>query len=156
MNEVGNMDRDTIIEIVKRLDFFKAFSLQEQKRVVDFRTRVWVFDKGEALIKDGGDETSFFLLLKGSVAVSKGSEIDPFAHLSAGDCFGEMAFLTGIRRTANVVAEEKVIVLKLDRQLLDRFDINIREKLKDKFIEKLVDRLDQMNSAYASRGSSRA
>jgi CRP-like cAMP-binding protein len=38
----------------------------------------------------------------------------------AGDIFGEMAFLTDTRRTANVIARDSVIALKLDRVLFEQ------------------------------------
>lgn len=151
MNQVSNVDRDKIIEIVQRLDFFKKFSIQEQRRIVDMRTHLYTCEKGEYLITDGSEDSSFYILLKGSVEVSKEDPAKPFAKLQAGDSFGEIAFITGENRTADVIASEQSIVLKIDRISFDRFDIEIREKFKDNFIGKLVARLDQMNNAYINR-----
>lgn len=151
MNQVSNVDRDKIIEIIQRTGFFKSFSIQEQRRVVDMRTHLYTCEEGEFLIKDGSDDTSFYILLKGSVTVSKEDPKKPFATLKSGDSFGEIAFFTGENRTADVIAVEQCIVLKIDRASFDRFDIEIREKFKDNFIRKLVSRLDQMNNAYVNR-----
>lgn len=151
MKEVTNIDWEKIIDIVKRLEFFKEFSLQEKKKVVDFRTHLYVFEKEEFLIKDGSKDTSFFILLKGSVDVFKKTKEHPLATLSAGDSFGEIAFLTGSTRTANVIAKETVIVLKVDKSMFDRLDNIIKDKFKDNFIMKLIERLDQMNNAFVNR-----
>lgn len=151
MKEVANVDWEKIVDIVKRLPFFKNFSLQEQKKVVDFRTHLYVFENDEFLIKDGSKDTSFFILLKGSVDVYKKTKEHPLATLSAGDSFGEIAFLTGSARTANVIAKGTVIVLKVDRSMFDRLDFQIKDKFKDKFILKLIERLDNMNNAFENR-----
>ncbi len=151
MKVVANVDWEKIIDIVKRLEFFKGFSLQEQKKVVDFRTHLYVYEKGEFLIKDGSEDTSFFILLKGSVDVYKKTKEHPLSNLTAGNSFGEIAFLTGSKRTANVVAKETVIVLKVDKSMFDRLDNIIKDKFKDNFIAKLIERLDHMNNAFANR-----
>ena len=67
------------------------------------------------------------------------------AVLRAGDIFGEMAFLTETRRTANVIAKDAVIALKLDKVLFEQLSAKIREKFKDKIIKKLVKRLETAN-----------
>jgi len=64
-----------------------------------------------------------------------------------------MAFLTDTRRTANVIAREAVIALKLDRVIFERLAPQIREKIKDKIIEKLVARLDASNKELARLNS---
>ena len=151
MKEVANVDWEKIVDIVKRLPFFKNFSLQEQKKVVDFRTHLYVYEKDEFLIKDGSKDTSFFILLKGSVDVYKKTKEHPLSSLSAGESFGEIAFLTGSHRTANVVAKDTVIILKVDKSMFDRLDPLIKDKFKDNFIVKLIERLDQMNNAFVNR-----
>ena len=151
MKQVVNVDRDKIIEIIQRIDFFKKFSIQEQRRVIDMRTYLYTCEKGEYLINNGSDDTSFYILLKGTAHVSKDNPEKPFAKLSTGESFGEIAFFTGENRTADVVASEQCIVLKIDRTSFERFDIDIREKFKDNFILKLINSLDQMNNAYINR-----
>jgi len=54
-----------------------------------------------------------------------------------------------IQQTANVIANDTVIVLRVDPELLDGLRAEIREKIKDKIIAKLVARLDFINDAYA-------
>jgi CRP-like cAMP-binding protein len=148
---VANIDWEKIVDIVKRLDFFKSFSVQEQKIVINFRTHLYIYEKDEYLIKDGSDDTSFFILIKGSVDVFKENRQHPLARLKTGDSFGEIAFLTGSKRTANIIANETVIVLKVDRTMFDRLDIYLKEKFKDNFILKLIQRLDKMNNAFENR-----
>lgn len=151
MNIVTNVDREKILGIVQRLEFFKKFSVQEQRLVVDMRTHLYTGEKDEVLITAGSLDTSLFIILRGSVRVCKDGVETPIAVLEAGDTFGEIAFITGEERTADIIAMEQVIVLKIDRSTFDRLDVTIREKIKDNFIAKLIERLDRMNNAFVNR-----
>lgn len=153
MKVLPNIEWETILQITQRLDFFKKFTVHEQKRMIGLRSTLCTFEKDEYLIRDGDKDTFFFVLLSGSVNVSKGEKTPPFATLEAGDFFGEIAFLTKCPRTANVTANETVIVIRIDKEMLSRLDVEIREKFKDKVIDKLVTRLDNMNNAFVNRWS---
>ncbi|WP_167528010.1 HDOD domain-containing protein [Desulfosarcina alkanivorans] len=108
-------------------------------------THFRVYRPGEMLIRQGSSDQSLFIILAGTVSITEGTGETIFAVLRAGDIFGEMAFLTDTRRTANVVARDAVIALKLDRVRFEQLSARIREKFKDKIIEKLVARLDTAN-----------
>jgi len=56
-----------------------------------------------------------------------------------GALFGEVSFLTKTPRTTNIFAKSNTRVLKLDQKLFD--------KLKDKFIAVLVNRISEMNTS---------
>lgn len=90
---------------------------------------------GEYLIRSGDAGDSLYLLMAGSVEVSlpsdsggKGARLDVF---EAGMSFGEMGFLDGAPRSADVMALEPVTFRVIDRALFDRLgqeypDIKIR------------------------------
>ncbi len=85
--------------------------------------------KGEAIIREHALTSSLYILEEGRVSVQMEVEyedhscMDELAILEAGDVFGEMAFLEKWRRSAQVVALEDIVVLKLDGQRLnDLFD----------------------------------
>ncbi len=68
------------------------------------------YARGELIIRHGDDATNLFLIIKGLVGVwlgepGKGSRV---ASLSAGTMVGELAFIDGERRSANVVAETEL------------------------------------------------
>jgi CRP-like cAMP-binding protein len=56
----------------------------------------------------------FYLIVAGSAAVSVRGE--PRPPLAPGDCFGEIALLRGVPRTATVVADQALRTLALDRE----------------------------------------
>ena len=137
--------RVEILSIIDRLGFFKSFTSDEKRQMVSDDAHFRVYHAGEMLIRQGSSDQSLFIILTGTVNVTEGAGETILAVLSAGDIFGEMAFLTDTRRLANVVARESVIALKLDRVMFEQLSPEIREKFKDKIIEKLVARLDAAN-----------
>ena len=134
-----------ILPIINRLTFFDTFTTEEKRQIVSDEAHFRVYDPGELLIRKGSADQSLFILLTGSVNVTEASGETILATLTAGDIFGEMAFLTDTRRTAHVTAREPVIAIKLDRVMFERLSIHVREKFKDKIIAKLVARLDLSN-----------
>ncbi|MCK4533914.1 MAG: Crp/Fnr family transcriptional regulator [Syntrophobacterales bacterium] len=75
--------------------------------------------KGEALFRKGDEGTSLYIVKTGSVKIvlpsDMGDEVAP-AILSEGDCFGEMALLDGMPRSADVVALEPSELLALNQK----------------------------------------
>ena len=138
-----------ILPIINRLSIFHSFSDDEKRQMVSEDAHFRVYSSGEMLIRKGCSDSSLFILLAGTVSITDGTGETVIAVLRAGDIFGEMAFLTDTRRTANVIARESVIALKLDRLLFDRLSPEIREKFKDRIIEKLVARLNLSNKELA-------
>jgi CPA2 family monovalent cation:H+ antiporter-2 len=84
---------------------------------------------GERVIRAGDVGTEMFFISSGAVEVSIG---DKKIHLGPGDFFGEMALLTGERRTADVTAIDYCLFLVINK---DEFDVfisrypDLREKL---------------------------
>ncbi len=134
-----------ILSIINRLSFFNSFTADEKRQMVSDDAHFRVYNQGEMLICQGSSDQSLFIILTGTVEITEGSGETILAVIGAGDIFGEMAFLTDTRRTANVIARESVIALKLDRVLFEQLPPEIREKFKDKIIEKLVARLGAAN-----------
>lgn len=131
--------------IIHRLTFFDTFTADEKRQIASEDAHFRMYNPGELLIRQGSSDRSLFIILSGSVAVTGSAGGTVLAVLRAGDIFGEMAFLTDTRRTANVVARDAVIALKLDSVLFEQLPAEVREKFKDKIIKKLVSRLETAN-----------
>ena len=69
---------------------------------------------GAAVVTEGDEDDSLFVLLEGRAEVQLGPSRTPIAALGPGDSFGETAVLTGVGRTASVVALSDVRFLRLD------------------------------------------
>lgn len=142
------LDHKRIAEILDRIDFFDGFTPVEKVRIAGFHTHFSVYPPDAVIITEGdAADHSFFILLAGTVSVTKGPDQVRITRLAPGDVFGEATFLTGHRRTTNVVADELVIVIRVDRELMGQLSSTVREKIKDRIIEMLVKRLDAMNAA---------
>jgi len=78
---------------------------------------------GQAVIEEGDEGTSFFVVAGGRFLVSKRDEVGGtvvLAKLGDGDFFGEMALLSGAARAATVTAETDAEVLEFRaEELLD-------------------------------------
>ncbi len=75
------------------------------------------YGRGEALIQEGAEGDSMFVMLKGTAHVSvlrNGSAVR-LGVLRAGDCFGEMSLLTGEPRSATIRAEDDCEALEISK-----------------------------------------
>lgn len=144
------MNIKKMLDILNRLDFFSDFTDQEKKIILSYNAQFCVFRDDERIITMGELDAALFILLAGSVEVTLDDPDKPITILNPGDIIGEMSFLTEVPRTTNITAIEDVITLKIDNAMLNRLAIEIREKIKDKVIQKLVSRLIKMNEEIIS------
>ncbi len=140
-----------IMPIMDRLGIFDSFTADEKRQMVSEDAHFKVYQPEDRLIQQGSHDQSLFIILTGTVSIRQRMGSTTLAVLGEGDIFGEMAFFADVPRTADVIANDSVIALKLDRVLFDQLPTRIREKFKDKIIEKLVGRLDWANRELARR-----
>lgn len=72
-----------------------------------------LFGAGEAIVRQGADGDSMFVLMKGSARVVLEPSGQEVAVIPEGGFFGEMSMLTGDRRSATVKAVADVAVLEI-------------------------------------------
>jgi CRP-like cAMP-binding protein len=106
--------------------------------------------KGSTIIEAGSTDACLFLLKSGSVEIRaplpKGKGGTKLGTLGPNDFFGEVSFLTGLPRTADVVATEDSEVLCFDRDELEDL-VAEHPKLREILREYHLDRA--MNAARA-------
>ena len=79
------------------------------------------FNEGDTLFHSGDISREMYIIRSGSVKVfieKDGSQI-PLTELGKGHYVGEMSFLTGIKRSATVIAESSVIANVLNPSILE-------------------------------------
>jgi len=136
--------------LMKNLSFFKEFPENELWEVL--KMSKWAkFKPDSALIKEGDHGDSFYLLAGGYVRVTRGKKT--LSVLSAGDCFGEMSYLShkkeDQRRSATVTANSDVIVIKIRAEDLRAASLSCRRLFDERFLNTLVDRLENANKQLA-------
>ena len=145
------MREQEIMKLMKGIPFFKPFSAGEKKTIANLDSHIIEYKKGNHVIRQGEKDSTIFILLKGALAITKNEVPDAELNtLKAGAMFGEVPLITGKPRSTNVIAKNKVLVLKMNGYLLKTLDPAILNKFKDHLIKVLIKRLDEMNSSMAA------
>lgn len=105
-----------IASILEKIEIFSPLSKQETTNLAK-KFILGYFARGEKLIGQGDEGSTFFIIKEGRVSVNVrvGEAMKKIKELEAGDFFGEMSLLTNERRSATIIAEEETEVLILDR-----------------------------------------
>ena len=140
------MDDEQAFELIDKLSFFDGFTQDEKRFLSTLESQIYKYFPANVIIKEGETDYSFFVLLKGVVAIVKNNPKEvTITKLKAGAIFGEIAYVAKRKRTTSVIADGDVIALKIDTKNIDTLKPDISTKLKDNLIEILVRRLETMN-----------
>ena len=101
------------VEMLRRLAMFAPLPLAVIELLAS-DLQPHEFPAGTVAVREGEIGELFYLIVGGSAAVSVQGKSRP--PLALGDCFGEIALLRGIPRTATVVADQPLRTLALDRE----------------------------------------
>ncbi len=134
--------------LLKALPFFAGFpenDLWEVLRISKWRP----FKPGEILINEGDKGDSFFVLAQGSMKVTRAKRL--LNVLSAGDCFGEMSYLSKNNhpRSATITTATQCIVLKIRAADLVSASASCKQLFDRQFLATLVERLETANQQLA-------
>lgn len=123
---------------VKQLDFFRGFPDAEVWEII--RASVWEqYRQGDEIIIEGEIDDSFYILINGSVTVRKGGV--NVGLLKPGDCFGEMGYISRLRRTATIVASTPVTLMKVNSTLIEQVSKDCQLRFCKVFLRILIERL---------------
>ncbi len=133
---------------LRKLGFFQSFPDSEIWEVV--RAAVWTtHSAGEPIITEGSVDLSFFIIVSGEVIVSKrGRNI---CTLGTGDCFGEMGYLAKTKRTASIVANSDVLLLKINEILMEQASMPCQLRFNRMFVRTLIERLARTSEDLSLR-----
>jgi hypothetical protein len=135
--------------LLRTLPFFRDFPENELWEVL--RISKWAkFHPETALVKEGDHGDSFYILVAGYVRVTRGKRT--LSVLTAGDCFGEMAYLAHDKaphRSATVTATSDCIIMKIRAQDLRCASLSCRRLFDERFLNTLVERLEAANQQLA-------
>ena len=131
-------DNDEIKSKSKRSNsIFSELSPENNKLILD-KSRLLSIKSGETLILEGEEADTLYFLDQGRLIVY--ADNIPIAQISAGEPVGEIAFLTGGKRTATVIATRNCKLLALDKNTFTDLSNDIPE-LNQSIIKALASRL---------------
>jgi tRNA A-37 threonylcarbamoyl transferase component Bud32 len=141
-------DADKFVAL-RSMRFFGAFADPELWEVVAMGTWERV-SAGTAVVHEGENGDFFCVVIEGEMHVSKNKKL--LSVLGAGECFGEMAYLSlsGHERSATVTAARDSRVLRVKVSDLAKASADCRSKFDRAFIGILVERLNLANTRLTS------
>lgn len=129
-----------LLSYIQDLPFFNNFAESQINEILSASNLVKV-EKDKTIIQEGEIDDSFYILISGQVLVQTGTE--EVAVLEKGQCFGEMAYLTGEARSATIITKEECIFLKFSSTLLNGLSEAIQLLFFKNFTQTIIKRLSK-------------
>lgn len=149
-----NLRQEDSFKLMRALAFFTMFTDDELLILIAGKS-VEMYDAGEPIVTEGDAGCChFYIILRGGVNVTKRFANSPLVkqlnELRSGDCFGEMAIVTGQPRAASVIANQETAVFSISSDCLaeetsDLVRLSIKYKLMWNFARELAIKLDAYN-----------
>jgi serine/threonine protein phosphatase PrpC len=131
-------------EVLAKMPLFGRLTERELLRVMQ-AVEVRVYDAEQTVIKEGERGDELFIVLAGTVLVSRGGQL--LTRFGAGEHFGEMALIRSVPRSATITAEaggaELIAIRRTDFFEILRKEHELAVKMLWQFLGVLADRLDQ-------------
>ncbi|MBY0420005.1 MAG: cyclic nucleotide-binding domain-containing protein [Pararheinheimera sp.] len=132
-----------LMEILARIPLFKDLQPADRELILQMPKAFETYTQGQALIKEGGYEPFFYIILSGQAQVYHRHH--QIGQLSAGQFVGEVGFICNEPRSATVLAETDMVLMKIDSDSFQRLPERVRSAVKDKIIFGLTQRVAQLS-----------
>jgi serine/threonine protein kinase len=132
-------DRE-LIKYIHSLPFFHNFTESQIDEILS-ACNLSKVESGKTIIEEGEVDDSFYILISGELLVRKADR--DVAVLEKGQCFGEMAYLTGEARTASIIAKGDSILLRFSSTLLEMLSESIQLRFFKYFTTSILKRLSK-------------
>lgn len=120
--DIKDLNHENVMKVMKKVKMFSYMEEDECQLLLD-KSEILLFDENEYIIKEGEVQPCLYIILSGRVRVSKTRHEKEklISYIRQGDVFGEAGIFINMKRTADVIADESVHVLRMDRQILFQF-----------------------------------
>jgi len=125
------------VDFVHHAAFFRNFTKEQVKEMLT-AISILKFTKGDVIVAEGDIDDTFYIILDGIAKIKKNDK--DIASIVVGECFGEMAYISGQARTATVLAETDCILIKISSTLMDKSSNEIQLLFYKNFAKTLVHR----------------
>ena len=148
---------------INQISFFEEFSSIEKETLLKKASIFKKYDKkGTIIFSEEQKGSSMYVVLEGVIAITRASfandkkEQVTLAKLKKGSVLGEISLLSNQSRTTSAITDSPlVIVMVIDKQMLESFDLGVQKIFNKKMIEILIRRLDDMNKKYRNLKNSK-
>lgn len=142
LHDVQNTPKESLdselLNYIQALPFFHNFTESQINEILSV-TDVIKVERNKTIIQEGEIDDPFYILISGQVVVRKGKKV--VTTLEKGQCFGEMAYLTGEARNATIATKNECILLKFSSTLLDGLSESIQLLFFKNFTQTIIHRL---------------
>ena len=153
----------TLLTCINKISFFEEFSSIEKETLLKKVSIFKKYDKkGTIIFSEEQKGSSMYVVLEGVIAITRASfandkkEQVTLAKLKKGSVLGEISLLSNQSRTTSAITDSPlVIVMVIDKQMLESFDLGVQKIFNKKMIEILIRRLDDMNKKYRNLKNSK-
>jgi serine/threonine protein kinase len=129
-----------LISYIHALPFFHNFTEGQIHEIISASNLNRV-EGGNTIIEEGQIDDAFYILISGDALVRKGDR--DVAVLTKGQCFGEMAYLSGEARTASIITKSDCILLKFSATLMEKLSESIQLLFFKNFTTAMLKRLSK-------------
>ena len=138
-----SLDNQEHFDLLRTLTFFHEFSHAEIWEVL--RASVWhEYKDCEEIVREGEIDDRFYIIVSGQAKVTaNGSNL---GILEDGACFGETSYVRGAKRTASIVANGPVTILRVSSTLMEQVSSSCQLRFNKVFLRSLITRLQSDNS----------
>jgi len=149
-NNAVVIEGKSTIQILEQIVLFAGMSQQHLRRIANIGFELQTA-AGETVFEEGQKGDTFYIVLKGSVRVSRlisDTEEEALAVFESGAYFGEMSLLDSAPRSATAIANQDLTTFCLSRKDLDDLlfvDRDLAYELLWNFVRTLSSRLRASN-----------
>jgi serine phosphatase RsbU (regulator of sigma subunit) len=118
------------VTVLRKVPVFKGLSRTSLEKILPLLEEE-IYSPDTYIIKEGSVGDSMYIIREGSVRVLKSVNFNQemiINHLYQDTYFGELALIDNLPRSASIVTNEKTVILRLRKKLLDHLlgnDLNI-------------------------------
>jgi signal-transduction protein with cAMP-binding, CBS, and nucleotidyltransferase domain len=144
------MTKQERLKLMSEVQFFKNLNDLERDRLADSEDNFQSFSEGDYIIQQGEIETPIYIMLKGKAIVTRNQNPNSeLAKLKYGSVFGTVSLAENALRQTNVVAQNDVLVFRIEEGLIESFDEETRKMFSLLRRHVLVERLEKLTLVIA-------
>jgi serine/threonine protein kinase len=142
-DQYQRIDNREHFDLLRRLSFFHDFSQQEIWELL--RASEWrEYQADDEIVREGEMDDRFYVIVAGRVLIQANDKI--VGCFESGDCFGEAGYISDVKRTSTVKAEQSVTVLSVSATLLEQVSADTQLRFNKVFLRTLIMRLQGVQS----------